>query len=649
MTQFKKLLSYAYILSIMPVAFAQSTCPIDTANPCGAAPYFSIRSQGENAAREMVGWQEQINLCGMDDFYGAVSVVGEYSESFRSNDLARVLFGSDYTNAHGCCGINITGSQAGFASDERGNYFFAFNRGGNDWLADYFGLPVCWQSSIHFTPKIKNFVADVELYFGLAQWAEGLYARVHMPITWTKWNLHAQETIIDPAIDNFVVDTPDDGYPDGYFNPGPVLRTNVLDSALNFFNGSQAPLLVGATDIIGNFVIHSTRFDKLSYSKWNNCCENGSLSKTGVADFELVLGYNVVCTDDGYFGLNIRTAAPTGNRPCGEFLFEPIVGNGGSWQLGGGIDSHAVLWRGEHDNTLSFYLDANITHLFKACQRRCFDLCGKPNSRYMLAERLGSNIQNLAGDPIPNDTVCTDNSCTLSDAQFAAEFSPVANLTMTKVKASAAVQGDVALKFTYNNGNGFSWDLGYNFFGRSCEKICRIGRTPLSDGNTWALKGDAFVYGFDRVTGDTVPLAATESCATIHHGTNQVNFLTFDYNQANTNIDNPEFAILLNGRSTITVSDPFTNNQTITSIQPIFLSEADVDLQGTRIISNKIFTHFNYSWLNRETWVPFLGIGASVEVAHHKQDQVSENCCPSCRSTHASQGAIWIKGGAAWN
>src|SRR5579885_139910 len=640
MTQFKKLLSYAYILSIMPVAFAQSTCPIDTANPCGAAPYFSIRSQGENAAREMVGWQEQINLCGMDDFYGAVSVVGEYSESFRSNDLARVLFGSDYTNAHGCCGINITGSQAGFASDERGNYFFAFNRGGNDWLADYFGLPVFWQSSIHFTPKIKNFVADVELYFGLAQWAEGLYARVHMPITWTKWNLHAQETIIDPAIDNFVVDTPDDGYPDGYFNPGPVLRTNVLDSALNFFNGSQAPLLVGATDIIGNFVIHSTRFDKLSYSKWNNCCENGSLSKTGVADFELVLGYNVACTDDGYFGLNIRTAAPTGNHPCGEFLFEPIVGNGGSWQLGGGIDTHAVLWRGEHDNTLSFYLDANLTHLFKACQKRCFDLCGKPNSRYMLAQRLTTNTVGLAGDTIFGDTTCTDSNCTPSDAQFDNEFSPVANLTMTKVKVSAAVQGDIALQFTYNNGNGFSYDLGYNFFGRSCEKICRVGNTPLTDGNTWALKGGTLdsVYGtpFGHLSAP-IPLAVTESCATIHQ-TPQFNI-----------VDNAEFAIQQIEGTNLRVTSRSTGRQVSTSIQPVFLTEADVDLQGTRIISNKIFTHFNYSWINRETWVPFLGFGASIEVAHHKQDPVSENCCPSCRSTHASQGAIWIKGGAAWN
>src|SRR5579885_2021801 len=469
-----------------------------------------------------------------------------------------------------------------------------------------------------------------------------------MPITWTKWNLHAQETIIDPAIDNFVVDTPDDGYPDGYFNPGPVLRTNVLDSALNFFNGSQAPLLVGATDIIGNFVIHSTRFDKLSYSKWNNCCENGSLSKTGVADFELVLGYNVACTDDGYFGLNIRTAAPTGNHPCGEFLFEPIVGNGGSWQLGGGIDTHAVLWRGEHDNTFSFYLDANITHLFKACQSRCFDLCGKPNSRYMLAQRLTTNTNGLGGTPTAGDVTPAD--VTFSDSQFANEFSPVANLTMTKIKVSAAVQGDVALKFTYNNGSGFSYDLGYNFFGRSCEKICRTKPTPLADGMTWALKGDAFVYGFNSNTDIPIPLAATESCATIHHGTNQANFSSPTYRQANANIDNPEFAVFDTGGVVTTLIDLVSGErQTKTSIQPIFLSEADVDLQGTRIISNKIFTHLNYSWLNREQWIPFLGLGASIEVAHHKQTPVNAECCNSCRSTHASQGAIWIKGGASWN
>src|SRR5579872_754302 len=163
MTHGKKIAIYVFMLSIIPLALAQSPCPIDAANPCGAAPYFSIRSQGENAVREMVGWQELINLCGMDDFYGAVSVVGEYSESFRSNDISRVLFGSDYTKEYGYCGIHITGGAAGIAPTQD-SFFQVFNRGTNDWLADYFGLSSWWQSTICFTPKIKNFVADVELY-----------------------------------------------------------------------------------------------------------------------------------------------------------------------------------------------------------------------------------------------------------------------------------------------------------------------------------------------------------------------------------------------------------------------------------------------------------------------------------------------------
>ncbi|HZW60717.1 MAG TPA: hypothetical protein VFF04_00665, partial [Candidatus Babeliales bacterium] len=645
-----RLIFYAYALGIMPWVIAQSECPIDDANLCGAAPYFSIRSQGENAVREMVGWQKLINVCDKNDFYGAISLVGEYSESFDGNDISRVLFGNDFTHVNGCCGINITGSQVGNIPTSCPTIYIPLSqRAPNDWLADYFGLPVGWQSTICFAPKIRNFVADVELYLGLAQWAQGLYARLHMPITWTKWNLNVRENIIDLATNSFSNEDGnpiliDLGYPDGYFNFDFIFRTNLLDSALNFFNGTQAPVLTGV-DREGNIIINT--FDKLKYSKWDNCCGNGALSKTRLADLELVLGHNIVCNETGYFGVNVRAAAPTGNHPCGEFLFEPVVGNGGSWQLGGGIDAHAVLWEGRRYNSFSFYLDANITHLFKACQRRCFDLCGKPNSRYMLAERLGPNVQNLAGDTIGSDIECTDFSCTLSDAQFAGEFSPVANLTITKVNVSAAVQADVALKFTYDNGNGCSWDLGYNFFGRSCEKICRTRPTPLFDGKTWALKGDAFVYGFDVENNMTVPLAATESCATIHHGTNQVPFNPADF-QSNAHIDNPEFAIIVGSIDAI-VKDPWTQNQTKTSIQPVFLSEADVDLQGTSIISNKIFTHFNYSWLNRMRWTPFLGFGASVEVAHHKQHPVNEACCPSCRRTHANQGAIWFKGGAAWN
>ena len=37
------------------------------------APYFSIRSQGANIAREMVGWTNHVNLYGMENLYGSGS------------------------------------------------------------------------------------------------------------------------------------------------------------------------------------------------------------------------------------------------------------------------------------------------------------------------------------------------------------------------------------------------------------------------------------------------------------------------------------------------------------------------------------------------------------------------------------------------
>jgi len=650
-------IAFAFLCSA-PLAYAQNnSCPIDFANPCGATPYFSIRSQGENAAREMIGWEEFINLCNEERFYGAISITTEYTQTMRSNDISRVLFGNDISsnqcnnncneNQPCCPAITISGSQVGQTS--YGNQDAAPPRGANDWLADYFGLPMFFQSNVCFAPKIRNFVADIEMYFGLSQWADGLYARIHLPITWTKWDLNTRETIIKPGITSPFLNDHFIGYPSGYFDDQTVLPANLLSSALTFFNGSAAPAIGGGVNG-GIFV----QFDKLNCSKWNNCCNYSALSKTGVADLELVFGYNAVCTHNGYFGLNIRTGAPTGNHPCGEFLFEPIVGNGGHWQLGGGIDTRAVMWQGEYDNSLNFYLDANITHLFKACQRRCFDLCGKPNSRYMLAQRLTTNTNGLGGTPTAGDTNPVD--VTFSDAQFANEFSPVANLTMTQVKVSAAVQGDIALKFSYDNGNGLTWDLGYNFFGRSCEKICRVRPTPLADGTSWALKGDASVYGvfINGGTGDvfTIPLAATEHCATIHSGTNNADFNAPTYRQANANIDNGQFAVFDMSGIITPLPDPFNQNQTKTSIQPIFLTEDDVDLAGTSIISNKFFTHVSYAWFEEIHWTPFIGAGISVEIAHNKTCCNNFNntaCCNSCHRTGASQWALWIKGGAAWN
>src|SRR6056297_2991147 len=88
------------------------------------APYFSIRSQSENAARELAGWTGHVNIADMDSHYGSFAITPEYTRSFRSDAIAEKLFGCDLD----CGKINIIGSGATAVNATK------------DWIADYFYL-----------------------------------------------------------------------------------------------------------------------------------------------------------------------------------------------------------------------------------------------------------------------------------------------------------------------------------------------------------------------------------------------------------------------------------------------------------------------------------------------------------------------------
>ena len=53
--------------------------------------YF--RSQGANTARELVGWQWEINKPEMCENYGAAYLAFEYQRSFKDKQIAEALFG----------------------------------------------------------------------------------------------------------------------------------------------------------------------------------------------------------------------------------------------------------------------------------------------------------------------------------------------------------------------------------------------------------------------------------------------------------------------------------------------------------------------------------------------------------------------------
>jgi hypothetical protein len=620
-------------------------------------PYLAPRSQGINGARELVGWQSQINRWDMCCNYGSFSITPEYGQTFRPNRITEALFsdaliGNDSYNddchsicdnvccddcsddCNSCNKILIQGSQVA-------------GRDARALMAENFYLPTDYSSEITFKPKVQNFMVDFNYYQGLDEWAEGLYFRIHTPLAHTRWNLHYCETILDAGVN------PMDA---GYFSN----EYTFVDSTTIGLN--RDALLANFEEYVSDCkAIESTdsiTYNALNSARWSKC----SRTKTGLAEITAAFGWNFIRRECFLFGLNIRAAAPTGTRPHGDYLFEPIVGNGKHWELGGGLNMWWSFWKScDEDRDFTMYLDAYVTHMFKTRQCRTFDLKDKPLSRYMLAMKFTDEVSDLVAGP----------EFDAPTAQFDNVFTPLANLTTIPVDVSYAAQGEVILKFAYTHCN-FQFDLGYDFWGRTCEKICKrcdCCNNGFVD-NAWGLKGDAFAYGFAAPTqaAPGTPLSATESLATIFAGTNDpiANEATWN---TNPNIDNPQLAYNAADANLQTNNNGWANVNT--SLNPVLLTETDLDIDSakTKAYSNKIFTHLGYIWKEHECWTPYLGVGGEVEFGcrdkscndncHsicHTSCHTSNNCNTDCNGNNTNcnkfaftQWGIWLKGGLSFN
>ena len=581
------------------------------------------RSQSVDAARELVGWQNLINRCNEDCFYGAFSFTAEYEQNFRGAQLARCMFGQDVTptvsgmfcaescNNDAYAMLTISGSQAA-------------TRGANDWLADYFGLGTNFRSVVTFAPRIQNAIFDFNFYVGLDEWAQGLFFRMHFPIVWTKWSLRATEYVVTPGTNPDYV---------GYMNSAINSTGSGLLVGIPSGNLPQT-FLSAVSGLNGTFgdVTQDFQFGIIGglIGTGSSMLDRCGTTKSGVSDIELAFGWNFLCCDDYHLGLELRSSVPTGNKPGGRFLFEPIVGNGRYATLGVGATSHYIVWQDCDENkALGLWLDLNVTHLFSNCQLRSFDFKNKPNSRYALLETLQAPAINLrssatAGSTAPGQIPATQYVGTAGGLVHAI------NATTFAIGSSFGAQADLALKLGYHSCH-WEIDIGYNLWARSREKICSKG--PGLPANMYALKGDAYVYGYTSGSA-AVPLSATESLSDIHTGTNTPLGTTFATAQLfNPTVDSAQFAQTNAGAL---VLGPDIATQTETSSSPVILSDNDINYCGVpAVVTNRLFTNFNYTCVSHGSWTPFLGIGASGEFAGR--------CCA------ISQWAVWLKTGVAYN
>jgi hypothetical protein len=172
------------------------------------------------------------------------------------------------------------------------------------------------------------------------------------------------------------------------------------------------------------------------------------LEKWGVADIELKLGWITYNNGEAHLRSFVGLTIPTGNKPEGRYLFEPVVGNNQHFGLIFGSNfCFPIIEHGKHH--IRQEIDTCGHYLFANHQMRSFDLVGKNWSRYM---EIYTSLDQATG-------------AGANGGSFGIE-------TFTR-----RVEVDPRFSFTFNTAIDYTYsdwlvaEFGYNMFARQGEKI----------------------------------------------------------------------------------------------------------------------------------------------------------------------------------
>lgn len=406
------------------------------------------RSQAANLARQCVGLNQAQAGCSYFNTFHTFS----YTSTFKPDNIARNLFGTNHLV---------------FAGSDRAN------RSRCQVLGDYVGLSPCFEGALIAHPSIENFIFENQLFLRFDRPCLN-YIQIILPIVHTRWNLNLCE------LNNPCQACPE--FPAGYMAPSAVPASCNIKQALS-----------------GNFLFGDMK-TPWEFGKFHN----GTLSQTGIAELIINLGTNFWQTNLSHLGVFARLSAPTGNRLNSHNVFQPVIGNGGFFEAGGGIDGHLVLWSYGADQSLTGYITGYATHLFKIRQKRSFDFCENgPLSRYILLKEFNNNDGELT---------------------YSGNLINAINFTTRMANVSVSVKGEAVASLSYAS-KCFCVDLGYNFFGKTRERIDIINDETELDRRFFGIKGTADSYAIEHAitnslpatispTGIVIPLNLTQCNAT---------------------------------------------------------------------------------------------------------------------------------------
>lgn len=573
---------------------------------CCGTTTFIPRSQGANTARYLTGWQKSIYKPFLYQNYVAFMATFEYTDSFKADKLAKRLFCTD-------C-LTFAGSQVKDRNQTK------------DIVADYFGLPTDYISTLSIKPDIKNYILDLDIYLGPGDLSSGLYFIMHIPITYTRWTLGldnclpCQKFAGEPRFPKCYM------FSDTKYVPftNDTSATEYCQCHLYVTNDIIVP--EGCTDypncttysireaLSGNFLFGDMT-ERWKFGKFSFC----PLSKAGVADLDLIMGYNLWQSDCGHFAPFIQVVVPTGNRPNGKHIFQPIVGNGKHWELGGGITTHLSVFSDYNDRSLnlSCYIEGNISYVFKNEQIRAFDFCKNGLlSRYILLKEY-----NYKGD-------------------YIGRMINAINYNTRNCQVSLGYKVDYSIKFVFEY-NCITLDLGYNIYAKAGEKVCIKTECPCDiDLRRFGIKGTEGVCcaQYDISDGELISTGIETKLNTTQGNANMFDAIS----ATSTAIPKNQSSVCLTyNNNAIETGEPIViNNKDFfiakPNLAPEFISCRDLDPNSAaqcRMLTNKFFSYLGYTWISK-CYDPHFGAGMEIEF-----DGTDLN-------SSLNQWGFWIKMGA---
>jgi hypothetical protein len=220
---------------------------------------------------------------------------------------------------------------------------------------------------------------------------------------------------------------------------------NLTERIINDGNGAVDALGLDNAPRVANMT-QAFRQASWKFGKVPGC----TLVKNGVSDLELKLGWNTIDSEMCHMNTYVGIIVPTGDRPTGEFLFEPVTGphhTGVQWGNNIGFE----VWSCR-DHMVTFEIDTNARYLFRADEVRSFDVYDQSWSRYKEVYRNQEEAQ-----------------AALSAGSSGAGTSGINVFTKClEVSPRYRVTSNSAFVYKYCH---FMGEIGYNFYAAHAEEV----------------------------------------------------------------------------------------------------------------------------------------------------------------------------------